>query len=609
MKIHLLQSSIALALLTSLAGAANIENSTITQVVKDVSVIEAASKSKKSAQVNARFGVPDIMKTGPDSRAEMIAADQTVTRVGANTLFSFEPQKREINLQKGSILFNSPTGKGGGTIKTAAATASVLGTTLIVATTQTGGFKVLLMEGHGVVKTPKGRFRSLRAGQMVYALPGGDLSGVLTFQLGEQVGASQLVKGYKKELPSLAKIEAAITQQNLEIARGSLVKTGLLASDDPDKAFKVDPNSRDVLLQQARGGDGGFLNALTTDAIIDKPQLDADRTFTFDLKPTFFDLNNGGLDLTPTSNFDQVQTSMLALFLAQNTTVRTGTIDLSPYASRAFLFISFGDFIVEQSVSIQGSNSPVAIVAGGTLKLASGTDLHVDAPFTYLASLGLNFSSVSAGGVSFSQTGAPLVLNNSSISGSGDLFIFAPSIDMVNSKFSAGGDLQVSTTHLSGGSGGNFTASGFGASFNPQFTAGGTATINADGDIVLVQSLTSAPQASYTAGGNMTLTNVAFTGPSLGIAQSVSLTANNLMTMNNVAFQAVSVSLDARTLAMRNVNFAPGSSVTLKSQTGLLAPNPNTNQPVQLGKVNFIQNVKYGGQPAQNAIGTGITLK
>jgi len=62
----------------------------------------------------------------------LVAQDETVTRVGANTIFSFDPANRTIDLKQGSLLFHSPHGKGGGTIHTGSATASVLGTTLIV---------------------------------------------------------------------------------------------------------------------------------------------------------------------------------------------------------------------------------------------------------------------------------------------------------------------------------------------------------------------------------------------------------------------------------------------------------------------------------------------
>src|SRR5215210_8470699 len=154
-----------LAQLGLAAVAENLSRATITEVVKDVRVVQSAS-AQRTARVSELFAAPEVLRTGADSRAELIAADQTVTRVGANSLFSFEPGQRAINLQRGSILFNSPTGKGGGTIKTAAATASVLGTTLIVVATKNGGFKVLLLEGRGRVRTPRGETRSLNAGEL-----------------------------------------------------------------------------------------------------------------------------------------------------------------------------------------------------------------------------------------------------------------------------------------------------------------------------------------------------------------------------------------------------------------------------------------------------------
>src|ERR1043166_355819 len=91
-----------------LATAATIEQSTVTQVVKDVNIFEAQTKRQKTAKTNDLFKIPDVMRTGSDSRAEMIAPDQTITRVGANTVFSFEPEKREVNLQRGSLPFTSP---------------------------------------------------------------------------------------------------------------------------------------------------------------------------------------------------------------------------------------------------------------------------------------------------------------------------------------------------------------------------------------------------------------------------------------------------------------------------------------------------------------------
>ena len=68
-------------------------------------------------------------------------------------------------MKQGSLLFHSPHGKGGGTIHTGSATASVLGTTLIVTTTLGGGLKVLDLEGAVEVKFLNGLKQSLDPGQ------------------------------------------------------------------------------------------------------------------------------------------------------------------------------------------------------------------------------------------------------------------------------------------------------------------------------------------------------------------------------------------------------------------------------------------------------------
>ena len=105
-----------LGLVPMLTTAATIDRAVFTEVVNSVRVIEPATKKTGAAKVQAEFNAPSILRTGPDSRAEMISSDQTVTRVGQNTVFSFEPNSREVDLEKGSVLFQSPSGKGGGTI-------------------------------------------------------------------------------------------------------------------------------------------------------------------------------------------------------------------------------------------------------------------------------------------------------------------------------------------------------------------------------------------------------------------------------------------------------------------------------------------------------------
>lgn len=201
----------------------------ITEVVQKVDVISAASKKQTAAQRNATFNVPDILSTGADSRAEMVAADGTVTRVGSNTIFSFSPDKREAKLEKGSVLFNSPTGKGGGVIRSAGASAAVLGTTIIVTATKNGGFKLLVVEGTAKATLPNGKSTSLEAGQLSFVMPGSTAFGpVIEFRLQNQVGTSNLIRGFKAPLPSLDKISAATKRQEKKIAQGGAQATNEL---------------------------------------------------------------------------------------------------------------------------------------------------------------------------------------------------------------------------------------------------------------------------------------------------------------------------------------------------------------------------------------------
>jgi len=200
-----------------------IDHAKITEVVNDVGVLNPDSRHTTPAKTDGVVHTPDIMKTGADSRSEMVADDQTVTRVGANTLFSFEPKERVINLKQGSVLFQSPSGKGGGTIRTAAATASVLGTTIIVVYTKGGGFKLLVLEGTGRLTMPNGKIRILHSGQLIVVPPGAQIPGpILTFLLSNEVNTSLLVRGFKRPLPSWSLILAEILKQEKEIANGQL---------------------------------------------------------------------------------------------------------------------------------------------------------------------------------------------------------------------------------------------------------------------------------------------------------------------------------------------------------------------------------------------------
>jgi hypothetical protein len=212
--------------------AAPLTESTVTELVKEVNVLPPGAANPTPAKLNALIKAPERVRTGAESRTELTAADRTITRIGANTVFAFETAGRVINLERGSILFHSPKGAGGGTIKSGGASAAILGTTLIVATTPDGGFKVIVLEGRARVILPNGRQSNLDAGQMVFVLPAGAaFSNVLDINLGQLVAGSRLVNGFSRELPSATQISAAVKKQSSRLEKGDAVDTGMSADE------------------------------------------------------------------------------------------------------------------------------------------------------------------------------------------------------------------------------------------------------------------------------------------------------------------------------------------------------------------------------------------
>lgn len=306
------------ALLATPGFAADLRQAKFTQVIKDVTVIAAGSKTTAKAKPNDLFVNPDIVQTGPDSLAELVADDKTVTRIGANTVFAFSGKGREVNLQEGSVLFHSPKGKGGGTIKTKAASASVLGTTIVVTATPGGGFKAIVLEGKGQITLPNGNFRVLTAGQVTFVLPGSQQFGPqLNINLGKLVESSRLVQGFEGELPSKPVIQEAVERQLLLIRTGKAVDTNTLLGNQAtaDTVATVDP----VTVQQAVDERKDELAiARATDVTIRSSSLSGTS-----IKHLF-------LDGTP-RDFGPLGVLNFSGFVGRNVTLATSAIDFTPY--------------------------------------------------------------------------------------------------------------------------------------------------------------------------------------------------------------------------------------------------------------------------------------
>ena len=626
--------ALASATLAPGSSAANLERSTITEMVKDVVIINPVTKEQRPARLNEVFTAPSVLRTGPDSRAEMVSEDQTVTRVGANTLFSFEPGKREINLQRGSVLFNSPSGKGGGTIKTAAATAAVLGTTLIVTTTPKGGFKVLLVEGHGEVKAPNGKKRRLGPGQMTFILAGQVLGPVYNFQLRQQVGTSKLVGGFKGALPSKEKIARAVETQQRQIDKGEMVTTGLLAGAEPGEAYKIDAASLGALfaavgaddprLDLADGTNGSaaegdqasldaaaegerFANALVSDVIINGSELTAEYLFALNSQQV--------LDSNPSASFSNTNGY---LFLTNSATFETPSIDLSSLAGSEVRLLAIDSIHFNQSLSITSDPAArISFVAGSTITAAPSTLVTLNAGAVDLIAFGSSFDLATSSpdnAASFSDA-MPLDLTDFElVNDGGSIRVVCPSLTLTNSGLSAGSTLDVRSQgtvqlvhNITDNAAWASTPVGMGGPIpasDTSFSAKGTAleavasiNVGAAQDIVAFQSDFVSPSTTLVAGSDLRLVAVRFSDSSFNASQgSVNLRAKSLIDIDGAHFQVANVAMTASTIVLQNVNFANGTNVALKAQTPILNISPS----VFPGQVNFIGNVTYNNVLVQN---------
>ena len=64
----------------ALHAAEPLTQSTFTEVVKDVNVVAASTKAAQAATINAVVKAPDMVRTGPESRAELTAPERLSRR-------------------------------------------------------------------------------------------------------------------------------------------------------------------------------------------------------------------------------------------------------------------------------------------------------------------------------------------------------------------------------------------------------------------------------------------------------------------------------------------------------------------------------------------------
>jgi FecR protein len=190
--------------ISQLTIAAQKREARVTQVIRDVRVLPSG-EAPRPASLNDMISGGTVLRTGGDSRAEVTFPDQSLSRLGANSVFSFAQGGKEFDLNSGAILLAVPKSSGEVRIKTPAATAAVTGFTLIYEFHRTGVSKVLLLDGDLSLRLKGMPSPCHLTGGHMFVIPShpGKCPDVLTFDVDKVFRTAKLIT--QKPLPKWAR--------------------------------------------------------------------------------------------------------------------------------------------------------------------------------------------------------------------------------------------------------------------------------------------------------------------------------------------------------------------------------------------------------------------
>lgn len=203
------------------ADAAELKAARVTQIINDVKLLPGQATAR-AAIVNESIGVGTAVRTGVDSRTELTFSDLTITRLGANTVFSFNGEARQIDLGSGAVLVQVPRNGAEAKIRTAAVTAAISGGTALFEAHKNLPTKLLMMEGIG-------RFyrnghpeeaEIVHGGEMAMMTPDGRITRPTKFNAALVYKTSKLITSFPT-LPNADLILAVIEAQQAEVAQQS----------------------------------------------------------------------------------------------------------------------------------------------------------------------------------------------------------------------------------------------------------------------------------------------------------------------------------------------------------------------------------------------------
>lgn len=245
-------------LIPATSHAEKFDRAEVSKIINDVNLL-LGTKGTRPASKGAVVSGDTAVRTGLKSRAQMDFPDASIIRLGANSVFSFMKGKRDVDLEKGTILMQVPKGLGRTKIRTSSISAAITGTTILIEyvppvlndtgeVVTPGTFKAIVIEGTLELELNEvpGETLVLNAGEMA-AFPTDIkvLPKKFVIDLARLVKTSNLIEGDMGPLPHEPLIVREVAIQNEKKKEGRLVEVSSirnpekltpLPDDDIDRA-------------------------------------------------------------------------------------------------------------------------------------------------------------------------------------------------------------------------------------------------------------------------------------------------------------------------------------------------------------------------------------
>ena len=137
-------------------------------------VYTVQNTNKVTAVLNDKIESDTQVGTGEQSMCELSLDDKSITRIGANALFSFVKQERLVKCDKGTFLVSKDPETETITVTTGSVTAAISGSTVVLDVKDDATHIAVAETTKGVVVTDKnGKSMTLQSGEGISATPNG----------------------------------------------------------------------------------------------------------------------------------------------------------------------------------------------------------------------------------------------------------------------------------------------------------------------------------------------------------------------------------------------------------------------------------------------------